>query len=190
MAKLYPPILEGTIPAFTGTTLVVPFSMNKAVGNSEVKAFRLNVKRVNSNEIIYTAVTSQFDITNNYTATFIIEKQDLFKCGQFYRIQLAYVDNKNITGYFSTIGVVKYTSKPTVSIINLDPLNSNMHTFEYTMRYQQSEDQTEKLYSSRFVLLDSEDNIVKDSGEIIGYNYTIKVVILSRMFENSLKYIG
>jgi hypothetical protein len=35
MAKLYPPNIEGTIPAFATTngttTLVVPFSLNKAV---------------------------------------------------------------------------------------------------------------------------------------------------------------
>lgn len=38
MNKLYPPQIEGTIPAFTGTTIVVPFAMNKAVVISEVKA--------------------------------------------------------------------------------------------------------------------------------------------------------
>lgn len=166
MAKLYPPFIEGTIPAFTGTTLVVPFSMNKAVGASEVKAFQLNVKRVNSNESIYSQKTEHFDINNNFTATFTIDKE-LFKCGQFYRIQLAYVDVNDEVGFFSTIGVVKYTSKPKVEIINLDPLNSNLHTYEYTLRYGQEEDQTEKLYSSRFLLLDADDNIVKDSGELI-----------------------
>jgi len=39
MAKLYPPNVEGKLPAFTGTTLVVPFSMNRAVGPGEVGGF-------------------------------------------------------------------------------------------------------------------------------------------------------
>ena len=54
MAKLYPPHIEGTIPAFYGTTLVVPFSMNQAVGASEVKNIVLKIKKVNSNEVIFT----------------------------------------------------------------------------------------------------------------------------------------
>ena len=41
MAKLYPPQIEGTLPSLAirkgvGTTLVVPFSMNQAVGQNEV----------------------------------------------------------------------------------------------------------------------------------------------------------
>jgi hypothetical protein len=37
--KLYPPNIEGTIPAFYGkgtATLTVPFSMNRTVSKSEV----------------------------------------------------------------------------------------------------------------------------------------------------------
>ena len=45
MAKrLYPPQLDGTLPAFTGATVVVPFAMNKAVSLSEVTGFRLKIK--------------------------------------------------------------------------------------------------------------------------------------------------
>ena len=54
MAKLYPPNIEGTIPAFytEGTTkIVVPFSMNKAVGKSEVYGFSLKIKYVDGNVI-------------------------------------------------------------------------------------------------------------------------------------------
>jgi hypothetical protein len=39
--KLYPPNIEGTIPAFYGSggtaQLIVPFSMNRTVSKSEVK---------------------------------------------------------------------------------------------------------------------------------------------------------
>jgi hypothetical protein len=32
MAKLYPPYIEGSIPAFYGEQLTVPYEMNKTVG--------------------------------------------------------------------------------------------------------------------------------------------------------------
>ena len=38
-AKLYPPVIAGTIPAFSGTSIEVPFSMNRAVGASEFNGF-------------------------------------------------------------------------------------------------------------------------------------------------------
>ena len=44
MAKLYPPHLEGTIPAFTKGTLIVPFSMNRAVGANEVQGLIIKFK--------------------------------------------------------------------------------------------------------------------------------------------------
>mgnify|MGYP003504882314 CR=1 FL=1 len=56
MAKLYPPIIEGTLPAFystlngNGTTgitkLVVPFSMNKSVPFKNVKGIYLKIKNI------------------------------------------------------------------------------------------------------------------------------------------------
>jgi hypothetical protein len=57
MAKLYPPNIEGTIPAFTGTTLVVPFSMNKTVSVSAIKGFSLRIKTTNT-DILYGIIES------------------------------------------------------------------------------------------------------------------------------------
>ena len=37
MAKLYPPSIEGKIPAFTGNILKVPFNMNKAVIKDDIR---------------------------------------------------------------------------------------------------------------------------------------------------------
>ncbi len=44
MGKLYPPNINGTIPAFYGTTLVVPFSLNKAVALAEIKDIICKIK--------------------------------------------------------------------------------------------------------------------------------------------------
>lgn len=54
MAKLYPPVIEGTIPAFNGATLVVPFSMNRSVSKSQISGFALKIKTIQSNTYITT----------------------------------------------------------------------------------------------------------------------------------------
>lgn len=49
MAKLYPPVIEGTIPAFNGTDLTVPFSMNRSVSIAQIGGFALKIKTIQSN---------------------------------------------------------------------------------------------------------------------------------------------
>jgi hypothetical protein len=44
--KLYPPIIEGTIPAFSGSELIVPFIMNRSVSEGQVAGFALKLKTV------------------------------------------------------------------------------------------------------------------------------------------------
>jgi hypothetical protein len=65
--------------------------------------------------------------------------------------------------------VVKYTSKPSISIEGLNE-NINNHKYCYVGKYVQDEsigDSTEKLYSSRFRLYNSSGKVLIDSGEII-----------------------
>jgi hypothetical protein len=50
MAKLYPPYLEGTIPAFYGGSITVPFTMNRAVGKNEIIGFSLLVKTIQTSQ--------------------------------------------------------------------------------------------------------------------------------------------
>lgn len=167
MAKLYPPYIEGTIPAFYGTTLVVPFSMNRAVGITEPDGVHLKIKKINSNEVIANVSSSNCTFGDNSYASFDLSNIS-FRIGQFYRIQIAYTKDEEI-GYYSTIGVVKYTALPSVSILGLEYLKNNLHLYNYEGKYEQKEDgdASEKLYSSRFILYDDKDKIIKDSGEII-----------------------
>ena len=71
--KLYPPNIGGTIPAFCGTVLTVPFSMNKAVGKSEIGGFALKIKTVNGEYKGYASVTEsiagQSSATSGYDLT-------------------------------------------------------------------------------------------------------------------------
>ena len=167
MAKLYPPHIEGTIPAFGGTTLVVPFSMNRAVSALEVNSMALKVKKVNTNEVITTKISTNFTLIGNCSVTFDFSSEDKLVVGQFYRIQIAFVDSEGVLGYFSTVGVVKYTGYPTISIVGTEIDKTNIHSYDYVGKYEQTMDPTEKLYSSQLVLYDYNGKIVLDSGEIV-----------------------
>ena len=175
MAKLYPPVIAGTIPAFSGTSLEVPFSMNRAVSTAEVSGLILKIKKVNGSVI---GTVSTNDLTS--PAKFSVAGLPLVQ-GEYYKVQLAYVNvaNEEI-GYFSTVGVVKYTSKPTVFIEGLNTSASNNHNYIYTGVYRQAEyneeiqgyltkdyDTSEKLYSSRFYIYDANYTVIEDSGEIL-----------------------
>lgn len=153
MAKLYPPHIEGTIPAFCKTVdkngtaraeLVVPFSMNKAVSKHEVRGFDLKLKNIFGAENAYLITLStevgngRYNIDSEYTATFDLSSDLLDKLllGQFYKVQIAYIGDEG-TGYYSTVGVVKYTSEPTMEIANLSTDVINMHRYSYIGRYSQ-----------------------------------------------------
>ena len=65
MAKLHPPVIPGTIPAFCGTSIEVPFSMSKAVSTYEISGLVLKLKKVNGN-VICTIVKRDNYCTNKY----------------------------------------------------------------------------------------------------------------------------
>jgi hypothetical protein len=56
---------------------------------------------------------------------------DTLLAGVSYKVQIAYIDNTNIIGYFSTVGIVKYTAKPQVVIEGLEDsqLHSDTHVY-------------------------------------------------------------
>lgn len=176
------PIIEGTLPAFfsdeNGTaTIAVPFSMSRAVSRKEVKGFRLKIKPIFNGDILTTLDYSRIDFNNN-VVYFMLQKDELtkFNIGTFYKAQLAYIDNLNLTGYYSTVGVIKYTTKPNVSILNLNTFANNGHVYEYTGVYNQQtteevqKDSTEKEYSYRFLVTDIDGHVIEDTGFLIHNN--------------------
>ena len=46
--KLYPPVIEGKLPAFiknsNGVNITIPFTMNPVVSNGDVKGFYITIK--------------------------------------------------------------------------------------------------------------------------------------------------
>lgn len=144
--KLYPPIIDGILPAFYGTELSVPFSMNKAVGKNEYDGFSLKIKNIRGNE--YSQYYNSNTIIDN-KIIFNIENSSQFTIGQYYKIQIAYTSN-GIIGYYSDIGIIKYTAKPLVYIEGLDKNQINTHNYIYIGKYEQTDDVTEKVYNYKF----------------------------------------
>ena len=184
--KLYPPYIEGTIPAFYkdsrgAVTLTVPFSMNRAVSVNEVRGFQVKIKTVQSNTYLFTLKTennTEFDMENDYTIDFKFsdDQKEKLCIGEFYKVQLAYIHTDGTVGYYSTVGVTKYTTKPLVRIDNLTQHVANAHDYIYTGLYRQYEtnmygenikDTTEKEYSYQFKVTDKEGNIIDDTGILI-----------------------
>ena len=164
MIKLYPPYLEGTIPAFYGDSITVPFAMNRAVGKNEISNFSLLIKTIQTGQQIDEIKATKYDLSNG-TATFKLNETNYLK-GQSYKLQLAYINKSNEIGYYSTIGIAKYTTQPKINIKNLNKAGLNNHIYNYIGEYETS-DITEKMYSCQFKVYDQNKNIIEDSGEII-----------------------
>lgn len=156
--KLYPPIINGTLPAFCGTELVIPFTMNKSVSENEVLRFELKLRSIPSNRDIFGG-TIQYTGWNSITneVTFTLPKELIPGC--FYKVQMAYVNKSGVIGYYSTVGVIKCTSEPTLTI--LEPTKGNTYEGVYS---QENGDLTEKVYSYEFILKDASGSIIESSG--------------------------
>lgn len=169
MVKLYSPYLEGTIPAFYGDSITVPFAMNRAVGKNEVKGFSLLVKSIQTGQQIVVLTTFiNFDLDKGFV-TYNMPKGNAdkyFKIGQSYKFQLAYIDQSGNTGYYSTVTIAKRTVQPTIEIQGLKKSTLNNHQYSYIGKYT-TQDPTEKMYSCQFKVYDQTNNIIKDTGEII-----------------------
>ena len=164
--KLYPPIIEGTIPAFCNQTIVVPFTMNKSVSEKEVKGFKLKIKTVQSGYQPFLTETIQMIDWNTDTSEVSFLLPGTLNIGQFYKIQMAYVDTADVIGHYSTVGVVKYTSDPVISI--LEPKSGNTYEGLYSQEVTDDgdiRDYTEKVYSYNFTLKDATGNILETSGD-------------------------
>lgn len=169
------PIIEGTIPAFykdgTMAKVVVPFTMSRAVNRNEINGFVLKFKGLKGSNMLFDVSSTAIDYVKSIVIFTLNTKQlGLLSIGQFYKVQLAYyqtMGEKNQEGYYSTVGIIKYTSKPTVTIANLLSTKNNAHTYTYTGEYIQTSDKTEKLYSYRFILKNNLNEVIYDSDYLI-----------------------
>jgi len=66
--KLYPPYIDGKVPAFSGTVLRIPFRHNRAVTTAEYQTIACKLKTVSTNEWVWTlkALDKNTDIIKDY----------------------------------------------------------------------------------------------------------------------------
>lgn len=200
--KLYPPQINGTLPAFyknynpdtglcTGAEITIPYSMNQSVSEKGFDGFVLKMKTVQTGTYLFSPIYSYtYDVENN-TVSFFIEPAYAEKIneGQYYKVQLAYFVNQShfaidlrtgeeievkekskfINGYFSTVGVIKCISKPSVSIKGFYTDSVNLFQNEIYGLYsvENTKDPTETVYSYNFKFYDENNELYWDSGEII-----------------------
>lgn len=123
MARLYPPNISGTLPSFYGNELIIPYSMNKIVKSSEVAGFALRVKSAATETFLFEVIgPTDIPVTfSEHEIIFTLGGTQLSKMfvGEYYKVQIAYVETgSNAIGYYSTVGIVKYTGRPLATIAN------------------------------------------------------------------------
>lgn len=248
MAKLPPPILEGTLPAFYKdkngmVKITIPFTMNRGVSPTQVGGFALKIKTSQSSLYLFDKQVSErdtipgYDINNLNKVSFILTESEVkqLRFGQFYKIQLAYLDRAPMVdgeydyeamidtdamtsalnevqrdafdnieeyesfldsirqsyaenpiryypeqevGFYSSIGVAKFTTCPDVYIKGLSHGLINQHVYNYTGVYSQEDilndkggiqerrDRTERVSSYYFKVYNDKDEVILDSGEL------------------------
>ena len=156
-SKLYPPILEASIPAFCGNQVAIPFAQNPLVSNIDYQYFTLQIKKINS-ELIGVYTSYSYNKENNIA--YFDLGNDLGESPNWYKFQLAY--NNGQIGYYSTVAIGRFLGKeaPTLQLV------SNYTGF-YRAIYNHPNDLQEKAYSFHFILKNEQDEIIEDLGEQI-----------------------
>lgn len=178
--KLYPPDIGGVIPAFFGTELKVPFTMNKSVSQTQIGGFELIVKTVSTSKVLgYLDLTfttdddgnmiySGWDTANNILTFDITSLLNKLKVKQYYKVQLAYKHiNGLLVGYYSNVATVKYTAQPKVIMEDMDNLSVNMNENTFIGYYSNVNDPAERVYSYRFDVMDKSGIIYDTSNDCL-----------------------
>lgn len=199
MDKLYPPIIGDKIPGFQNDNnsiiVSVPFENNRSVGYSSIYSIVLRLKTVQTDSLVLTCLPKSSDVdgTGRIKESIINETKivhfslptdsetlEKLNYGQFYKIQLAYIsmnggnppsDWHTNVGYYSNVGMSKYTSEPILTIQGLEvPPTTNTHKYNYVGEYSQKvnseiNDTTEKAYQYRFTITGGSVNV--DSGWLL-----------------------
>ena len=134
MSIRYAPYIEGTIPAF-GTTLLVPYEMNRGVKLTDNITFVVKIMDLNNNNNIKYFTTSDAKLN---PLPFAVSE---LIAGQYYKIQLAYSDGEeNNKLIYSSVGIGKYFGNKNPTIANSN--NSTYNSISYD-----ANGSSEELYS-------------------------------------------
>lgn len=181
--KLFPPSIDGKLPAQVGDQLKIPFIHSKAVETSDYTGLMLKITSPFSGNQI-AILEGEHPLSN--IATFTLPEGHPLIIGQYYKVQLAYGTGASGAlepGYYSTVGIFKYTEIPTI--------NLEISTFgtKITGQYMPpAADKTEKVASYRFDIYDG-TRLFDTSGEILNNaSGNTHEFIVNKMYELDKQY--
>ena len=177
--KLYPPYIDGKLPAFIKKTtdntleIAIPFQMNPLVGSNDFNKIIMSIRTMSGAAVGPLLDTQNFVFEEKRAvATFSSVLASNFNIGQFYKVQIAYArqeegtDSVNI-GYYSTVGIIKCTAPAMVTIENLDENYTCASPSSFIGVYTPETGNDEKIYSYRFDIFDEYMNVYDTSGDQI-----------------------
>lgn len=180
MAKLYPPILPTSIPAFrdisngSQVAIKIPLKLNPSVSLNDINTWQVKISQPGGTKIYESGTTSLKNDTYKRDKGYLYYSSDVLKSelipGNYYKVQVACNNSNNEIGFYSYAAIFKYVGSVSASIIidEVNELSINDITYGkkvFTGRYQHEDDFTEKAYSYQFKIYDSEGRIIQDSGE-------------------------
>lgn len=196
MAKLNPPSISGALPSFYSNyngavNITVPFSMNKTVSKNEVWGFSLRIKTTTTDTVLGVIELQASDAlwTNSVLSlTFFDIDQNIkkyFTIGSHYKLQLAYIGKKTSgtkgdVGYYSSLGIAKYTAEPSIYISGMEEGMTNLGVAQCIGVYSNGEDPSEKVYQYKFTLYDSYNKELESSGWLLHNTYEDESPVSSR----------
>lgn len=192
MAKLYPPQIEGTIPACyleNGTIyLTVPFAMSKVVSRSEISQCIVKIKSILNGEVLTSQYSSAIDYDNNNVKfSFTSDKLEV---GQFYKVQLAYVDKDKTVGYYSTVGITKLTCHPSLEIVDLVPGRLYNVKSTYVGKYKQGYEDEINEFKYKWAIKIKEIALLKISGIITEEECQEQLAAINDLYSNQIKVLS
>lgn len=165
----------------------------------EIKVFQLELVRFENNisyletmlrNLLNNTISSIESIIQNNSISFCIFNPVDLVVGQHYKFQLAYLEkDTHEVGYYSTVGIAKYTTYPDISIAGLNENELNLYQLNFTGHYDQTgKDITEKVYNYQFNLYQN-NKLSLSSGWLLHnstYDDSISSSFDSYSFEKSI----
>lgn len=168
LTKLYPPLLEAEIPAFT-KIIKIPFEHNSLVGFSDFIGFQVQVKDLNG-KVIYSGQANWDKQENNKVLILntALLGDNLSTSINWYKFSIAYIGIDAEIGYFSSAAVGKYLGEISDETFNLQIQKKIEKGQEkYIGSYIHNNDPTEKEFSYQFILKDGFGEIKADTGILL-----------------------
>lgn len=180
----YPPQIGGKISAFAlgegaSTRMTIPYILNKAVSINDFTSMSIIIKAVTTGTVKWSGESSECKLYNtalkSYYTIFTIPHSEFTPVpGNHYKVQVAF-KNSDGRSNWSTVGVIKCTKTPEVTIssltVGIDNINPTVFIGSYT-----NADVTEKLYSYNFTIYDDNNSIYESSGELIHNGSTDEII--------------